>query len=97
MLLYRHQYTAVKAPNGEVVVAPNCLECHAQVFDGKLCIGLGNSMIDFTDRKKLNPRGAAAAERIPSTGRSTEICGGGAFSYGHEDDQRAVCIQKYGE
>src|ERR1700727_2103945 len=25
-----HEYTAVKAPNGEVVVAPNCLECHAQ-------------------------------------------------------------------
>src|ERR1700735_185949 len=36
-----HEYTAVKAPNGGVVVAPNCLECHAQVFDGKLYIGLG--------------------------------------------------------
>jgi len=59
-----HEYTAVKAPNGEVVVAPNCLECHAQVFDGKLYIGLGKTFIDFTDRKKLNPRGAAAAERI---------------------------------
>src|SRR5579872_1385520 len=31
-----HEYTAVKAPNGEIVVAPNCLECHAQVFDNKL-------------------------------------------------------------
>ena len=63
-----HEYTAVKAPNGEVVVAPNCLECHAQVFDGKLYIGLGNTFIDFTDRKKLNPRGAAAAERILQRG-----------------------------
>jgi mono/diheme cytochrome c family protein len=63
-----HEYTAVKAPNGEVVVAPNCLECHAQVFDGKLYIGLGNTFIDFTDRKKLNPRGAAMAERILQQG-----------------------------
>ena len=59
-----HEYTAVKAPNGEVVVAPNCLECHAQVFQGKLIIGLGNSFVDFSDRKKLNPRGAAMAETV---------------------------------
>ncbi len=43
-----YDYTAVKAPNGEMVVAPNCLQCHAQVFDGKLVIGLGNSFSDFT-------------------------------------------------
>lgn len=43
-----HDFTAVKAPNGEMVVAPNCLQCHAQVFDGKLVIGLGNSLSDFT-------------------------------------------------
>src|ERR1700748_386165 len=59
-----HEYTAVKAPNGEVVVAPNCLQCHAQVFDNKLYIGLGNSMIDFSDRQKLNPRNTATAELI---------------------------------
>jgi len=59
-----HQYTAVKAANGETVVAPNCLECHAQVFEGKLYVGLGNSMIDFTDRKKLNPRAAGMAEKM---------------------------------
>ena len=59
-----YQYTAVKAPNGEIVVAPNCLECHAQVFDGRLYVGLGNSMIDFTDRKKLNPRMAAMVEKF---------------------------------
>src|ERR1700741_1374223 len=34
-----HEYTAVKALNGENVVAPNCLQCHAQVFDGKLVMG----------------------------------------------------------
>lgn len=43
-----HDFTAVKAPNGETVVAPNCLQCHAQVFDGKLVVGLGNSFSDFT-------------------------------------------------
>lgn len=43
-----HDFTAVKAPNGEVVVAPNCLQCHAQVFEGKLIVGLGNSFSDFT-------------------------------------------------
>src|SRR3984957_19744213 len=63
-----HEYTAVKAPNGETVVAPNCLECHAQVFDGRLYIGLGNTFIDFTDRKKLNPAGAAAAQTMLERG-----------------------------
>lgn len=43
-----HDFTAVKANNGELVVAPNCLQCHAQVFDGKLVVGLGNSFSDFT-------------------------------------------------
>ncbi|HOZ79421.1 MAG TPA: c-type cytochrome [Ferruginibacter sp.] len=43
-----HDFTAVKAPNGEMVVAPNCLQCHAQVFEGKLVMGLGNSLSDFT-------------------------------------------------
>ncbi|MCW3093968.1 MAG: c-type cytochrome [Ferruginibacter sp.] len=43
-----YDFTAVKAPNGELVVAPNCLQCHAQLFDGKLVVGLGNSLSDFT-------------------------------------------------
>jgi len=43
-----YDYTAVKAPNGEQIVAPNCLQCHAQVFDGKLIVGLGNTFTDFT-------------------------------------------------
>lgn len=59
-----HEYTAVRAPNGEMVVAPNCLECHAQVFGGRLYVGLGNSSADFTDRKKLSPAGAAMAETM---------------------------------
>ena len=47
-----YDYTVVHAPNGEPVVAPNCLQCHAQVFDGKLIMGLGNSTIDFTHGRK---------------------------------------------
>ena len=43
-----HDFTAVKAPNGEMVVAPNCLQCHSQMFDGRLVVGLGNSFSDFT-------------------------------------------------
>ena len=56
-----YDYTVVSAPNGEPVVAPNCMQCHAQVFDGKLIIGLGNSTIDFTHGEKLDPKNAAAA------------------------------------
>src|SRR5688572_14028000 len=29
-----YEYTAVKAVNGEIVVAPNCLQCHAQEYEG---------------------------------------------------------------
>ena len=43
-----YAYTAVKANNGEPIVAPNCLQCHAQIFEGKLIVGLGNSFADFT-------------------------------------------------
>jgi len=59
-----YEYTAVRAPNGEVVVAPNCLQCHAQVFDGKLYIGLGNTTIDFTNNQKLDPKVAISAEKV---------------------------------
>ncbi|MES2774688.1 MAG: hypothetical protein V4722_10910 [Bacteroidota bacterium] len=41
-------YTVVKAPNGEQVVSPNCLYCHAQKFGDSLVIGLGNSLSDYT-------------------------------------------------
>jgi hypothetical protein len=59
-----YDFTAVKAPNGEWVVAPNCLQCHAQVFEGKLYIGLGNSTIDFTSNQKLDPAKAALVEAM---------------------------------
>ncbi|MGZ8544883.1 MAG: c-type cytochrome [Flavisolibacter sp.] len=59
-----HQYTAQKAPNGEVLVAPNCLQCHAQVFDDRLIIGMGNSLADFTKSDKLNTANIELLEKI---------------------------------
>ena len=47
-----HEYTVVKAANGENLVAPNCMQCHAQVFDGKLVMGMGNTFADFTMGQK---------------------------------------------
>jgi mono/diheme cytochrome c family protein len=49
-----HEYTVVKAANGENLVAPNCLQCHAQVFNDSLIIGMGNTFLDFTSSQKLN-------------------------------------------
>jgi hypothetical protein len=59
-----YDYTVVHAPNGEPVVAPNCMQCHAQVFEGKLIMGLGNSTVDFTHGEKLDPKNAMAAENL---------------------------------
>jgi mono/diheme cytochrome c family protein len=48
----RHDFTVVKAANGENIVAPNCLQCHAQVFNDSLYIGMGNTFIDFSNNDK---------------------------------------------
>lgn len=47
-------FTVVEAPNGVEIVAPNCLQCHAQVFEEKLVMGLGNSFMDFSNIGKEN-------------------------------------------
>jgi mono/diheme cytochrome c family protein len=59
-----HEYTVVTAPNGEKLVAPNCMQCHAQVFEGKLVMGMGNSFADFTVGQKLNPKAYAMLENF---------------------------------
>ena len=43
-----YSFNAVVAPNGEKIVSPNCLQCHSQEFNGKLVIGMGNSLSDYT-------------------------------------------------
>ncbi len=62
-----HEYTAVKAGNGEIVAAPNCMQCHAQVFDGKLIVGLGNAGVDFTEHQKMNAKNLALLEKFIKT------------------------------
>lgn len=52
----RYDFNVVKAPNGEEILVPNCLQCHAQVFDGRLIVGLGNANADFTKDQKLNSK-----------------------------------------
>lgn len=59
-----HGYTAVTAFNGEVVVAPNCLQCHAQVFEDQLIIGLGNSLVDYTKNETINKNNLELLEKI---------------------------------
>jgi mono/diheme cytochrome c family protein len=59
-----HEYTVVKANNGELLAAPNCMQCHAQVFDGKLIVGLGNAAIDFTEGQKMNLKNLSLLERF---------------------------------
>lgn len=41
-------YNVVNAPNGVEIVAPNCLQCHAERFEGKLYVGLGSNSSDFS-------------------------------------------------
>lgn len=43
-----YNYNLVAAQNGEMIVAPNCLQCHAQRMGDSLIIGLGNSLSDYT-------------------------------------------------
>jgi mono/diheme cytochrome c family protein len=47
-------FTAVDAPNGVKVVAPNCFTCHAQELNGELIVGLGNSLSDYTVDQSAN-------------------------------------------
>ncbi len=80
----RHDFNVVNAPNGEEIVVPNCLQCHAQVFDDRLIIGLGNANADFTSARgfdsnllegllssymKLNKKKAEAAKEFLDVGR----------------------------
>jgi mono/diheme cytochrome c family protein len=50
----RYDFNVVNAPNGEDIVVPNCLQCHAQVFDNKLIMGLGNANADFTAARNFD-------------------------------------------
>jgi len=81
----RYDFNVVRAPNGEEIVVPNCLQCHAQVFDDKLIIGLGNVNMDFSQSgrfdnpmiqgaidsyMKINKKKAEAAKEFIQVGRT---------------------------
>jgi Cytochrome c len=50
----RYDFNVVAAPNGETIVVPNCLQCHAQIFNDSLIVGLGNSLADFTSARRFD-------------------------------------------
>ncbi|RYY27788.1 MAG: c-type cytochrome [Chitinophagaceae bacterium] len=58
-----HDYTAIES-NGEILVAPNCMQCHAQVFEDSLIMGMGNTFIDFAEEEKLREKNLRKAENI---------------------------------
>jgi cytochrome c553 len=49
-----YDFNLIKTKNSNKLVVPNCLQCHGQVFDNKLVIGLGNTFLDFSRQPKKN-------------------------------------------
>jgi len=47
-------HNAVTAPNGVRVVTTNCLNCHSQMLNGELVVGLGNATSDYTVDQTTN-------------------------------------------
>lgn len=48
-----HGYNVIEK-NGIEMVIPTCLQCHAEVFDGQLVMGLGNTTLDFSNTSKVD-------------------------------------------
>ena len=61
-----YSFTAINTPNGQKLVAPNCLQCHGEIFDGQLYIGLGNTSIDFSVAKAAPKVATYLLDRIVS-------------------------------
>ena len=70
-----YQFNFVTDPNGVEMAVPTCLECHAQVFDGELIVGLGNTLSDYTEDQSGNLGLLDAAV---------------ALTYGGDSDERAA-------
>src|SRR5688572_33276462 len=58
-----HDYTAIES-NGEILVAPNCMQCHAQVFEDSLIMGMGNTFINFASDEEVSERNLRTAENV---------------------------------
>ena len=59
-----YSFNIINAPNGAKIAAPNCLFCHASVFEGKLVMGLGNSLLDFSMPQDFTMKMGAMAVNI---------------------------------
>lgn len=62
-----YNFNVVKSENNVDVVVPNCLQCHAQMFEGKLYVGLGNTTLDFSHPIKSNDIRGRLAKGIMQT------------------------------
>ncbi len=60
-------FNVVKGENDIDVVVPTCLQCHAQGFEGKLYVGLGNTFQDFTNFGKSSSYLNSAAIKVMQT------------------------------
>lgn len=62
-----HGYNVISNAEGIEMVIPTCLQCHSQVMDGKLVMGLGNTTLDFTNTQqyKSNPALKILAQTAP--------------------------------
>ncbi len=60
-------YNVVLSENKTEVVVPTCLQCHAQEFEGKLYVGLGNTFQDFSNVGKTSGFVNSAAVKIMQT------------------------------
>jgi hypothetical protein len=60
-------FNVVKAPNGTTVVVPTCLQCHAQMLNDSLIVGLGNTELDFSHFDQQHPFLQKLANRIMQT------------------------------
>ncbi|MEH6680208.1 MAG: hypothetical protein V7724_06640 [Sediminicola sp.] len=68
-----YNYTAVTAPNGVRIVAPNCLNCHSAKINGEYMVGLGSHDGDFTmNRASLEPALSAAISYLYNGQESEE-------------------------
>jgi mono/diheme cytochrome c family protein len=54
-----HSYNVVTNADSMDIVTPNCLQCHSQVFEGKLYVGLGNPALDFSTISQQGSRMSA--------------------------------------
>jgi hypothetical protein len=51
-----HGYNVITNKDSIDIVIPTCLQCHAEVFEGKLYVGLGNSFADFSNTSQASRR-----------------------------------------